>query len=310
MVIPLATIFCMLALLLSCLISGTSAQNNIQYCDNSKGNYTINSTYHNNLNTLLFTLYSHTEINYGFYNFSYGQNSDKVNAIGLCRGEVKPNECRGCLKDSAVTITQLCPNQKEALLWLNTGKCLLRYSNRPIFGVMEYSPGFYLKNRNKVTEPDNFIQAVSNLMGNLTVVAASGDSRRKYATGRAIASNFKTVYVYGLVQCTPDLSELDCSSCLEWAISEIPSCCVKAIGSIIVRPSCNIRFKTDMFYDQTPKLDPDVTAPSPSPLSSLSYTSPEVNQDDDDVEIAQSLQFDFDTTRVATEDFSDSNKLG
>ncbi|WVY99076.1 hypothetical protein V8G54_031227 [Vigna mungo] len=345
--IPMAAIFCMLVLLLSCLISGTSAQYNTQYCDNSKGNYTINSTYHNNLNTLLSTLSSHTEINYGFYNFSYGQNSDKVNAIGLCRGDVKPDECRRCLNDSAVTITQLCPNQKEALLWLKTGKCLLRYSNRTIFGVMQYSPGFYLKNVNNVTDADNFIQALSNLMRNLTVVAASGDSRRKYAADRAIASNFKTVYVYGLVQCTPDLSEIACSSCLEKVISEIPSCCVNAIGGRILRPSCNIRFESDLFYDQTPKLDSDVTAPSPSPPSSLNNTSPEgsnntvivviavvlstvvvavsfkeeegkktfsrqvpINQDDDDIEIAQSLQFDFDTIRVATEDFSDSNKLG
>ncbi|WVY96926.1 hypothetical protein V8G54_029077 [Vigna mungo] len=271
----MAAIFCMLALLLSCLISGTSAQYNIQYyCYQKKGSYTINSTFQNNLNTLLSTLSSHTEINYGFYNFSYGQNSDKVNVIGLCRGDVKPDECRGCLNDSAVTITQRCPNQKEALLWFNSVKCVLHYSNRPIFGVMETYPGFNVKNTNNVTDPDNFNQAVSNLMRNLTVVAASGDSRRKYATGRAIASNFTTVYVYGLVQCTPDLSEKDCSLCLESAISEIPSCCVNTIESILVRPSCNIRFRNDIFYDQTPKLDPDVTAPSPSPPSPLSYTSP------------------------------------
>jgi len=33
-------------------------------------------------------------------------------------------------------------------------------------------------------------------------------------------------------------------------------------------------------------------------------------EDDDEIKIAESLQFNFDTIRVATEDFSDSNKLG
>ncbi|XP_027937066.1 putative receptor-like protein kinase At4g00960 [Vigna unguiculata] len=340
----MATSYCVLALFLSCLISRARAQYNTEYCNNNEGNYTINSTYHNNLNTLLSTLSSHTQINYGFYNFSYGQNNDKVNAIGLCRGDVKQDECRRCLNDSAVTITQLCPNQKEALLWLNTSKCLLRYSHSTIFGVVESSPSFYLRNSNNVTEADKFNQALSNLMRNLTVVAASGDSRRKYSTGSAAASNFQTVY--GLVQCTPDLSETDCNRCLDGCISEIPSCCQGRMGARVLRPSCNIRFESAMFYDQTPELDPDVTPPSPSPPSSAGSSNTitivvavvvptvvvavvfllclcrylrsrkarnsltgQVDQDDD-IEITQSLQFDFDIIRVATEDFSNSNKLG
>ncbi|RDX69762.1 Cysteine-rich receptor-like protein kinase 17, partial [Mucuna pruriens] len=62
------------------MISQATAQT--PSCDNSKGNYTINSTYHNNLNTLLSSFSSHTQINYGFYNFSYGEGIDKVYATG------------------------------------------------------------------------------------------------------------------------------------------------------------------------------------------------------------------------------------
>ncbi|XP_047167225.1 cysteine-rich receptor-like protein kinase 44 [Vigna umbellata] len=348
MVIPMAAVSCMLAFLLSCLISRASAQVTHKYCDNKEGNYTINSTYHNNLNTLLSKLSSHTEINYGFYNFSYGQNNDKVNAIGLCRGDVEPDKCRRCLNDSAATITQLCPNQKEAYLWLKTNECQLSYSPRSIFGVVESSPWFYMKNSNNVTEPDKFNQALTNLMKNLTAVAASGDSRRKYAADSVDVSTLQTIY--GLVQCTPDLSETDCNRCLDGAIYEISSCCANKKGVRVVRPSCNIRFETYSFYDQTPKLDPDAIPPSPSSPSSFNNTSAKesknttiviavvvptvvlavvsllclcsylsrrkarkrlaVNQDDDDIEITQSLQFDFETIRVATEDFSDSNKLG
>ncbi|QCE06185.1 hypothetical protein DEO72_LG9g1196 [Vigna unguiculata] len=40
------------------------------------------------------------------------------------------------------------------------------------------------------------------------------------------------------------------------------------MGARVLRPSCNIRFESAMFYDQTPELDPDVTPPSLSPPSS------------------------------------------
>lgn len=321
------------------------------FCENKEGNYTANSTYNTNLNTLLSSLSSHTEINYGFYNFSYGQNPDKVNAIGLCRGDVKPHECRSCLNDSRVTIKQFCPNQKEALLWLNTSKCMLRYSPRSIFGIMEIEPSQSLMNINNVTEPDMFRQALLNLVRNLKGVAASGDSRRKYATDNVTAASFQTIY--GMAECTPDLSEKDCNDCLDGAISKIPTCCQDKIGGRVLRPSCNIRLESASFYENTPVLNPDVLPPSPAvaippsinstsakessntiriviaivvptvvvvPLICLCIYSKrskarksslvKQHEDDDEIEIAQSLQFNFDTIRVATEDFCDPNKLG
>jgi len=65
---------------------------------------------------------------------SYGINTDKVNAIGLCRGDVKLNDCQNCLKNSTVLLTQHFQNRKEAIGWYDDEKCMfLRYSNRSIF---------------------------------------------------------------------------------------------------------------------------------------------------------------------------------
>ncbi|KAJ0024957.1 hypothetical protein Pint_07108 [Pistacia integerrima] len=43
-----------------------------------------------------------------------------INAKGmaLCRGDVKPDICRGCINDSSLELSKLCPNQKEAVIWL------------------------------------------------------------------------------------------------------------------------------------------------------------------------------------------------
>ncbi|KAG5077658.1 hypothetical protein JHK82_056353 [Glycine max] len=157
------------------LISQASAHIGVT-CDYSMvGNYTADSTYNTNLNTLLSTLSSNTEINYGFYNFSHGQSPDRVNAIGLCRGDVEPDECRSCLNDARSNLTQDCPNQKEAIMQYDN--CMLRYSNRTIFGNLEVEPVYCVRNLSNVMNGDVSKQALANLMRKLKGVAASGDSR-------------------------------------------------------------------------------------------------------------------------------------
>ncbi|XP_014511957.1 cysteine-rich receptor-like protein kinase 29 [Vigna radiata var. radiata] len=244
--------------LLFIVISQASAQPRFldSFCLIGEGNFTANSTYHTNLNTLLSNLTSNTQIDYGFYNRSYGENSEKVYGIGLCRGDVKTDECRSCINNSTVLLTQLCPNQKEAIAWYD--KCMLRYSNRSIVGLMETLPLFYTLELANATNVDQFNQVLDNLVENLTgIAAASGDSRRKYAAGNATATNLETT-IYGVAQCTPDLSQQDCNRCLVDAFSRIASS--GKISGRVSTPSCNIRYETFRFYDE-----PSTTADAPAP---------------------------------------------
>ncbi|XP_058725226.1 cysteine-rich receptor-like protein kinase 44 [Vicia villosa] len=328
--------------------AANNTQNFHYFCDfNNRGNFTNNSTYQTNLKTLLSTLTSNTQINYGFYNFSNGQNTNKVNAIALCRGDVKnQNDCLSCLKASSNNLTQLCPNQKEAIGWYEDEKCMLRYSDRSIFRLLETGPAYYANNLANATDLSVFNETVRDLLDNLTQRASSGDSSLKFAADSARGPNDQTIY--GLVQCTPDLSESDCSSCLVQSVARIPiDCCKDKIGGRVVRPSCNMRFETNFpFYD--------LTATPPPPLSTTNNTSSppppgksktttiiaivvsvvaimvlilifiylrvrkrskkfriqEEEEDDDEIEISESLQFKLDTIRDATNDFCDENKLG
>jgi hypothetical protein len=209
------------------------------FCLNDKGNYTANSIYERNLNHLLSSLSSNTEIDYGFYNSSYGQNSDQVSAIGLCRGDVNPDVCRSSLNNATSLLKQLCRNQKEAIVWFDY--CMLRYSNRSILGVEETSPSFYMWNVNNVSA--NYDQVKDNLrklLESLRSEAVAGGSLRKFAAGNATAPNFQTLYA--LVQCTPDLSEIECDSCLA-PFQSIPRCCDRKQGGRVIGPSCSLRFE-------------------------------------------------------------------
>uniref|UniRef100_F6I2E2 Cysteine-rich receptor-like protein kinase 29 n=1 Tax=Vitis vinifera TaxID=29760 RepID=F6I2E2_VITVI len=267
-------LFFLYPILILHLLAVTNAQPKFLYyrCSNGVGNYTNNSTYKANLNTLLTSLSSNNEIDYGFYNFSAGQNSDKVNAIALCRGDVMPTACRSCINDSRIQLTRLCPNQKEAIGWYDG--CMLRYSNDSIFGKAQTSPTFTMWNLQNVSNVEDFNQVLGNLMASLRSKAASGDWRRKFATEEANVTSFQSIY--GLMQCTPDLSELSCSNCLEGAINEIPTCCNRRKAGRVVKPSCNLRYATYHFYDITAANAPPPSPPSadlsPPPLANTTST--------------------------------------
>ncbi|CAL2266833.1 unnamed protein product [Prunus armeniaca] len=234
------------------------------YCYNDKGNYTTNSTYQTNLNTLLSFLSSPSNNGngYGFYNSSYGENPDQVYAIGLCRGDITGNPCRYCLSNATQLLTQSCPNQKEAFVVFD--QCTLRYASRSIYGAMEIVPNLMLYNIQNVSyDVDGFFQELSTLLQDLRGQAAGNGSLRKFAAGTATANNFQTIY--GLAQCTPDLTEQICSDCLGRSLADIPECCQGKVGARISKPSCDLRYEIYRFVD--PTTVPPLPS-SPPPLSS------------------------------------------
>ncbi|XP_044460674.1 cysteine-rich repeat secretory protein 38-like [Mangifera indica] len=232
-------------------------------CLYDKGNFTANSSYKANLKHLLSSLTSNNKIDYGFYNASYGKGTAKVNAMALCRGDVQPDNCRSCIKNSSSELTESCPNQKEAVIWYDD--CMLRYSNRSFFGNMEFGPYFSMYNLNNVTEVNQFHEVLRNLLNNLTKEAASGDSLRKFATGNSTTASSQ--HIYALTQCTPDLSEKQCVDCLNNATSLLPQCCDRSIGGRVISPSCNFRYEQNIFYDSTVHAVTPSPSPSPSPSS-------------------------------------------
>ena len=81
------------------------------------GNVTSNSTLRENLNTLISTLSSNTQINYGFYSFSAGEGTNKVYATGLCKADLTTTDCGTCVSNSAHELLELFPNEKEGIMW-------------------------------------------------------------------------------------------------------------------------------------------------------------------------------------------------
>ncbi|EYU23767.1 hypothetical protein MIMGU_mgv1a019684mg, partial [Erythranthe guttata] len=215
-------------------------------CQNDKGNYTTNSAYMSNLNAVLFSLPTGLSST-GFYNASLGQNPDRANAAVLCRGDIELDECRQCLRDITAKLLKSCPNQKQATEW--DDRCMLRYSNETMFGVLATYPGLWIWNLNNVTSPDRFKENLRTLIDGLRIKAAAGGRTRKVAAGNAPAPDFQTIY--SLVQCSPDLSHEDCNICLSTAQADIPRCCDSKTGARVLLQSCTLRYEITPFFNET-----------------------------------------------------------
>ncbi|KAF2314001.1 hypothetical protein GH714_021416 [Hevea brasiliensis] len=131
---------------------------------------------------------------------------------------------------------------------------------------MESSPSECVSNQNNLTgNYSQFNETLYDLMGKLITQASSGSSGLKFATGSSDE-------VFGLVQCTPDLSKADCSICLQGAMRE--GCGVGKGGGRTLRPSCTLWFETFKFYDSntfdSPQLPPTPTVNSPPVAANFS----------------------------------------
>ncbi|KAF7850616.1 hypothetical protein BT93_L5191 [Corymbia citriodora subsp. variegata] len=255
----------LLLLLLLIFASTINAQFPAPYCG-STGNFTANSTYETTLNKLLSSISTtnSSSLSYGFFNDSspVSGTSQTLYVFGLCRGDLTNVNCRACLSNlTSDTHHRLCPLQKEALFY--TGNCMIRYSNASFFGVMVTEPSYSAGTGEHVTSPDEIYDgAWRKLMSRLLAKAAGGDSRRKYAAGNESAG---PDMIYALLQCTPDLTEKQCSNCLGLIDQGIKDCCRRWTGGRLMVPSCIILYGTnDRFFDPVPD-EEDVLPPPPGP---------------------------------------------
>ncbi|KAK9714866.1 hypothetical protein RND81_06G126200 [Saponaria officinalis] len=255
-----------------------SQQNFTDYqCDDSFGTYTQKSTYKSNLIKVLHMISVDTRIDYGFYNFSVGDDPNKVNAIALCRGDVTKAECTTCRYDAISKLLKMCPKEMEAVGWYPS--CTLWYSTRSIFGL--YDANIHFELYGKVDErpvPNNIDKVLVKLLGSVNAKASSGDAELKFATEEAsITTNGPIYKVYALSQCNPDLSRKTCLSCLDDLTNMHFECCGNQSSATFAGPSCSVRFEPFRFYnllDTTSMLPEISTTPSPAPAMSPGVFAP------------------------------------
>ncbi|PSS05794.1 Cysteine-rich repeat secretory protein [Actinidia chinensis var. chinensis] len=211
------------------------------FCSNLD-NFTTNGPYETNLNKLVGNLYLKTPLT-GFGSGSVGPSHDQAHGLALCRGDVKFADCQACVAEAGAEVRKRCPNNKRAVIWYDN--CLLKYSNIDFFRKIDYQNRFYMWNLRNVSDPVLFNQKTKNLLSQLSEEAYVAP--KMYATGELELGESEKLY--GLVQCTRDLSTVDCKKCLDSAISELPNCCDGKEGGRVVGGSCNFRYEIYPFVN-------------------------------------------------------------
>ncbi|XP_077220176.1 cysteine-rich receptor-like protein kinase 25 isoform X1 [Tasmannia lanceolata] len=246
-------------LLLFLLQSPIKAEDQIvTECGSPNSNYSSGSPFERNLNALLPSLASGGVQNISsFYYTTSGNDTNRVYGFAQCMSAASADVCRECLTNATVQNLQRCPNRTQvSVRYYN---CILRYSDQPFLSQLSTGLRVSICRIENASNPELFNERLGGLMTNISSLASSDPS--KFATEDTRWGDFGIIY--GMGQCTRDLSQTDCGSCLETMIGAIPSSCSNLTGGNIYSVSCNIRYDPYSFVEAPPP--PPAMPPPPSP---------------------------------------------
>ncbi|CAO2840562.1 unnamed protein product [Amaranthus hypochondriacus] len=228
------------------------------YADDPSGNYcnpntviSSSSKISSNIDHLLADILTKFQQGATFIMSSYGTNKDTIYGLAQCRGDLSSRDCLSCIQDAAQQVRDLCPTQSDARIWYDY--CFLRYSQDKFYGQVDTSIGTLYKNTQNVTNPEIFNHELGNLFDKISEQAgkASNDGLGK---DEKKLSDFDTLY--GLVECTRDLSPVNCRQCLGIAIQNFDDFCSNSKGCRVLYSSCYVRYELYPFFfpldDQPP----------------------------------------------------------
>lgn len=227
-------------------------------CSPSDGQYAPNSTYMTNLVDLSTALVARARAS-GFASRRVGAPPDMVYGLVLCRGDYPTSYCADGLAAAFQDVIEhglFCPLYKDATVYYD--QHMLHFSDDDFTLGLSNEPEWVAWNMNNVTGADaarRFGERLLELMNATADYAATASTIDSYATGEAWFGEQGLDKIYGLVQCTPDHTAVECRSCLAEIISQIPTWFIGAsgdrVGGRIIGVRCNLRYEKDPFFQET-----------------------------------------------------------
>ncbi|KAJ8750039.1 hypothetical protein K2173_013954 [Erythroxylum novogranatense] len=176
----------------------------------------------------------------GFAEGELGQNSEKVIAFALCTAPLKSQQCQTCLEVGGREIRSRCSTleYKGGVIWYDD--CMLKYANQK---STDYLHSFFQCNPDTVKHPIRFRERKQKLFRRL--IKEAQESPDLYAAGDINVG--RSERIYGLFQCTRNLSRFECKVCLQNYSRKLRFACHKKVGGSVLSGSCNMRFEVYPF---------------------------------------------------------------
>ncbi|KAF7091919.1 hypothetical protein CFC21_094460 [Triticum aestivum] len=231
--------------------------------DETADTYTANSSYGSNLGALGATLAAGAGAS-GFAQGSYGEAPDKVYGFVLCRGDYTGANCADGLRAAFQGVPERVFFRKAGVVYYD--QYMLRFTDdERSFASTSNEPEWSANNMNSVRGAEaapRLMETVVKLMNDLADLAISSSRATSYATGEAGFGEQGVSTVYGLVQCRLDLTGLQCRSCLDGIIKQLPTlfmsnnmsnqeASLSRVGGRILGVRCNLRYEKDLFFEET-----------------------------------------------------------
>nr|CAB3454533.1 unnamed protein product [Digitaria exilis] len=285
-------------------------------CGNS-GNYTANSTYQGNLARLATAISRNASASPAlFAKGSVGSVPEIAYALALCRGDTNASACASCVATAFQGAQQLCAFYQDATIYYDA--CYLRFSNQNFLSDTGSNENqLIVRNGQNVSSPARAFDAAVGVLLNATGDNATANSARLFATGEE-AFDASNPTIYGLTQCTPDMSPAECRSCLGDIIKYelTPGFLSGRQGGRVLGVRCNFRYEVYSFFSGAPTLrlsappSPPPALP-PAPVNATpTAPPPDSTNNSGDIERLDSLLLAISTLRAATDSFAENNRLG
>ncbi|GER48216.1 cysteine-rich repeat secretory protein [Striga asiatica] len=201
-------------------------------------NYTQNSSFEKDLNCLMDDLKKiNGPDNGGFRKASSGQ------AYGLaqCRGDVGPDDCHACVSTATSNLMKTqCPGKRRGISWYDD-KCYVKYSDSEFFRRVDTENSLALVNVKSASHAEKFNKTAVELLEKLAENGKTEMFAESTVELPEKESGNKTLY--GMAQCTMDLSSEQCTSCLNEAVSALSACCTRKVGGRVYYGSCVMRYE-------------------------------------------------------------------
>ncbi|XBI97139.1 hypothetical protein VPH35_033330 [Triticum aestivum] len=228
-------------------------------CNGTTGNYTASDAFGANLARLTAELPINASTSPSLYaSAAIGTSSEKVSALALCRGDITDaSTCSGCLDNAFQQLRALCAGERDATFYHDL--CTLRYSgedflgrpedNSPVINAMDVNGStFAAWDSGNATSRSFFLSLVGTLFGEMAMYGSYNSTVRRFASA-VMYVNPQLPTVYGLAQCTPDLSPGQCWHCFQGLQEQTRQWYDGREGGRIIGVRCNIRYESYQFYD-------------------------------------------------------------
>ncbi|CAH8384225.1 unnamed protein product [Eruca vesicaria subsp. sativa] len=203
-------------------------------CLVSQGKYKPGSKYEQRLKFITKLFYRDSIRGYD------GFGDSTLTAILQCRGDSYGPKCHDCYATALAALRSKCPWYKGRIVWYD--QCLLSITSNYTYGQIDYDNNFCISNAKKVGgDTFEFMKAWNNFILDLAILATSGDNNYTlYSVGER---RYNGDMMYGMVQCTRDLSRNACRECLFYTSLHLQKCVNGIRGARVIGRSCSFRLE-------------------------------------------------------------------